>query len=125
MWHKKLIAYIFSKLIVFKIYIRETIINPIKERITLIKRKIGNKHSTDIFQKQLFDIADIAIDKNAIKIEHNKKEFSFLLKHIYEFQYNNIENSKDIEVYKIGENQETNRFIISGKLKMEKIQFFN
>ncbi|MBU3822307.1 GNAT family N-acetyltransferase [Flavobacteriaceae bacterium XHP0103] len=122
-WYGHLIAYLFSKLIVFKIHLRNLIINPIKKKIVLFKRKIGTKYSSEIIQKKTFEKSDIAISKNAIKLEYNKKEFAFLLKHIFDFQYSNSEHSKNIEVYKIDESQNSNSFIISGKSKMEKIVF--
>ena len=77
------------------------------------KKKSSNKTKINI-KNDLLNISDKFLNNDSYKIDIYKSEYSFLLPHIYNFQYINLVNSKDIEVYKIDENQETNSFIISG-----------
>jgi hypothetical protein len=122
--NEKLLAHFYVKLIVFKIYLKEKYFLRINRLIKLFKKKSSNKTKINI-KNDLLNISDKFLNNDSYKIDIYKSEYSFLLPHIYNFQYINLVNSKDIEVYKIDENQETNSFIISGKSKIEKIKFFS
>ncbi|MDO5980463.1 GNAT family N-acetyltransferase [Flavivirga spongiicola] len=112
----KLVAYLVSRLILLKINFKQKN-KPIQDHfLNFLKKnkKILNINHHVSYMDYL-DATNLITSKNTVKLDINKDENAFLRKHVYNFQYSNSENSKDIDVFMVVNDIESDSYIIKGK----------
>jgi hypothetical protein len=122
---KKLMAFLFSKNILFKVYFRKKVITPTLKLLKKLNNTANNGHLKgydSLCTIKKHETADILLTNKYFKLNINEKENMFLRKYVYDFQYSQLENSKNVSIYKI--NSELNKnYIIIGTKKSIELQF--
>jgi len=119
----RIMAFVVSKIIILKKFLLLHEILPLKVNFKFrdMHKAIGNINKNNGPAYKIEDLDQLPLNEELSALDFNAIEFQFLQNPVRNYQYDNLEHSRDINIYRVI-NEEMS-YIIQGKSKVRKLVF--